>query len=126
MAICSAITQSGDRCKRIALDSSEWCHSHHPGRADARSAYARKGGRRAGRGRPLAEVGDLRQQLAALYNGVLAGETETRVGAVLNQILNTRVRLVETELRVKEQQELEERVEQLEAQAERRGDSLWG
>jgi len=36
------------------------------------------------------------------------------------------VRLVETELRVKEQQELEERVEQLEAQAERRGDSLWG
>jgi hypothetical protein len=127
MAQCAGITQSGSRCKRIAIDSSEWCHGHAPNRAAARRAYASKGGRRAGRGRPVVEIANLKEQLADLYNSVLDGQVEPKVAAVAAQVANVRTRLVETELKVKEQQELIERLEALEANLEsRKGGSRWG
>ena len=111
---CNAITGSGTRCKGIAIDSSGLCHAHHPDRAEHRSRAASKGGKRGGRGRPVVEVADLKERLEDLYGGVLAGTTEPKVGAVANQIVNTRARLIETELRIREQQELTERLEELE------------
>ena len=113
---CNAITGRGARCKGIAIDSSGLCHAHHPDRAEQRRRYASKGGRRAGRGRPVVvEVADLKERLEDLYGGVLAGTTEPKVGAVANQIANTRARLIETELRIREQLELAERLEELES-----------
>jgi hypothetical protein len=52
--------------------------------------------------------------LATLYQEVRGGAVCPKVGAVLNQILNARIRLVETEMRVREQEELEERIAALE------------
>jgi hypothetical protein len=57
----------------------------------------------------------LKRQLDSLYADTLSGEVEKGVAAVLAQIANARTRLLETELRVREQQELVERLEELEA-----------
>jgi len=57
---------------------------------------------------------------------VLEGSTEPKVGAVLAQIANARARIIETALKAKEQQELEERLEQLEGLLDQRETSRWG
>ncbi len=116
MGSCSGITEAGGRCKSIAISGSDYCHSHHPDRADARRRAARKGGQRGGRGRPASEVSELKGQLSDLYAAVLDGTTEPKVGAVAAQIANVRARLVDTELRVREQDELIGRLEELEEQ----------
>ncbi len=116
MGSCSGITGAGGRCKAIAISGSDYCHSHHPDRADACRRAARKGGQRGGRGRPASEVSELKGQLSDLYAVVLDGTTEPKVGAVAAQIANVRARLVDTELRVREQDELIGRLEELEEQ----------
>ena len=116
MGNCSGITEAGGRCRAIAISGSDYCHSHHPDRADARRRAARKGGQRGGRGRPASEVSELKGQLSDLYAAVLDGTTEPKVGAVAAQIANVRARLVDTELRVREQDELIGRLEELEEQ----------
>ncbi len=123
MGSCSGITEAGGRCKSIAISGSDYCHAHHPDRAEARRRSASKGGKRGGRGRPSTEVSELKGQLADLYAAVLDGRTEPKVGAVAAQIANVRARLVETELRVREAEELEERISQLEQTRE--GGKRW-
>lgn len=119
MARCSGITGAGGRCKAIAITGSDYCHAHHPDRADARRRSASKGGKRGGRGRPSVEVSELKGQLSDLYAGVLDGTTEPKVGAVAAQIANVRARLVETELKVREVEELEAKLEELSEAFER-------
>ncbi len=113
MYSCSGITGAGARCRAIAITGSEYCHAHHPDRADARRKSASKGGKRGGRGRPSVEVSKLKGQLSDLYASVLDGTTEPKVGAVAAQIANVRARLVETELKVKEVEELESKLEEM-------------
>ncbi len=114
MRECGDKTRSGQACKGIAIDSSGLCHAHHPDRADARRRAASKGGKRGGRGRPMAEVAALKKQLKDLAAGVLKGTVDRGNAVVVNQILNTRARLIELERKVKETEELEERIEALE------------
>ncbi len=115
MRECGDKTRSGQACKGIAIDSSGLCHAHHPDRADARRRAASKGGKRGGRGRPMIEVANLKEQLSDLYTSVLVGVVPPNVGAVAAQVAGARIRLVETERRIKETEELEERIEALEA-----------
>ena len=114
MGSCSGITGAGGRCRAIAITGSNYCHAHHPDRADARRRSASKGGKRGGWGRPSVEVSELKGQLSELYTGVLDGTTEPKVGAVAAQIANVRARLVDTELKVREVEELEARLEEME------------
>ncbi len=118
MAGCSAITQGGNRCRKIAIDSSGLCHAHHPGRAQARSRAASKGGKRGGRGRPQAELADIKARLSDVADQVLAGEVDRANAAVANQILNTVIRAVSVELKVKETLELQAKLDELEARLE--------
>lgn len=110
MAGCSAIKPSGERCRGIAKAGSDWCPAHDPARSDARRRAASK----AARSKPSAEIKGLKDQLATLYEDTLAGRVDKGVAAVLAQIANARTRLLETERRLKEQEELEQRIEQLE------------
>jgi hypothetical protein len=127
MSGCSGIRADGGRCRAQAIRGNQWCVNHHPDYAEARRRRASKGGKRGGRGRPVVEIGHIKDQLADLYESVLEGQVEPKVAAVASQIANVRTRLVETELKVKEQQELEERLEQLEEALERqRGGNRWG
>ena len=61
------------------------------------------------------EIVDLKKQLANLATDVLDGNVERGTAAVVNQIINTRARLLEVERKIKETEELEARLEALEA-----------
>jgi hypothetical protein len=123
MAKCTAITRGGSRCKGIAIDSSGYCHAHHPDRAAARSRAASKGGRSGGRGRKQVELSSIKTQLQDLADGVLDGSIERSDASVTSQILNVLLRAISVELQVREQLELVHRMEALEEaldQTERR------
>src|SRR5829696_1317783 len=122
MAVCTAITGSGTRCKGIAIDSSGLCHAHHPDRAEARSRAARRGGKRGGRGRPSSELARLQERFEELAEQVLSGEVERGVGAVAAQLLNGARACVATRLKAIEQEEVLERVEELETILERQNE----
>jgi hypothetical protein len=112
---CSGITNAGGRCRAIAISGSDYCHAHHPNRAAARRRAASKGGKRGGRGRPQVELTNIKDQLQELADNVLAGDVDKGVATVASQILNVYLRAVSVELKVREQQELEERLAELEA-----------
>ncbi len=109
MAGCIGVKPNGDLCRCVAAQGKDYCTAHDPARKDARSRNASK----AARSKPGREMKDLRAQLEDLSNDVLAGTTEAKGGAVVNQILNTRVRLIEAERRWRETGELEAQVEEL-------------
>jgi hypothetical protein len=116
MPKCTAITRGGARCKGIAIDSSGYCHAHHPDRAAARSRAASKGGKKAGRGRPSAELARLQRRFEELAEAVLSGEVERGVGAVVGQLINGARACVRDSLVAREQEELIQRLESLEEQ----------
>ncbi len=127
MAKCTGITRTGERCKGIAIDDSGYCYAHHPDHADDRKRAARKGGKRGGRGRPVAELGALREENAEIRERLLEGELQPGVAAVAIQSINTDIRAVSAALKAKEVEELESRMEELERVLEqRKGSNRWG
>ena len=114
MALCSGIKADGGRCRAQAMHGSEWCIGHDPDKAQARRLRASKGGKRGGRGRPQAELSDIKRRLSDLVNAVLEGRTDRGDAAVAGQLLNTYIRAVGVELKVREQIELVERLDALE------------
>ena len=114
IARCTAIKPNGERCGANASPASEWCWNRDPSHAEQRRRNAKVGGKRAGRSRPLGEVGIIKRRLMQLADDVLAGEVDTGRGSVVSQILGVCLRAIDTELKVKEQQELILRLESVE------------
>ncbi len=114
MSLCSGIKPDGGRCKAQATRSSSFCIGHDPDRVDARRRRASKGGKRGGRGRPQAELADIKKRLLELTDSVLEGSQDRANAAVAGQLLNGVIRAVGVELKVREQQDLVERLEELE------------
>jgi hypothetical protein len=124
---CTAIKATGDRCKGRATLGSEWCWNHDPAHEEARRRHGSKGGKRGGRGRPIAELGALRDENADIRRRLLEGELLPNVAAVAVQSINTDIRAVGATLKAREQEELVERLEALEeALEQRRGDRRYG
>ena len=120
MARCAANKPDGSPCERIVGASQKYCYAHDPHHQQARSRAASK----AAKSKPNRELTALKEQLFTLYEDVREGRIEPKVGAVANQILNTRVRVIVLERDIREQEELAERIEALEQKsAESRG---WG
>jgi hypothetical protein len=127
MALCSGIRADGDRCKAQAIADSQWCFSHHPDYEDARRQRASKGGKRGGRGHPVAELAALRVENPDIRERLLEGKLKPGVAAVAIQSINTDIRAVSAALKAREQEELIERLEALEGALEsRRGGNRWG
>lgn len=99
MTKCTAITRGGSRCKGIAVDSSGYCHAHHPDRAEQRKRAASRGGRRGGRGRPQSELALLKSEVREVVEAVRSGELDKGVGAVVFQGYGVLLRAAEVELR---------------------------
>jgi hypothetical protein len=118
---CAAITKAGERCKLDAT-SGNYCWSHAPENKAARTQRARRGGRVTRVG--SAELSEIKSELSDLYADALAGRVERGVAAVCAQIANVRIRVVEAERRIRETEELEERVAALEEH--RGGNARWG
>ncbi len=123
MARCPAIKANGERCKGDAIPGADWCYSHDPDRAEERRRNASRGGKSGGGGRSSGELAEIKALLSELTNRVLGGEgveaLETGRAAVANQLVNTRLRAVELERRIRESDELEARIEELEQAAGR-------
>jgi hypothetical protein len=92
------------------------CYQHDPARSGERQRNASKGGK--SKGHP--KLAKLDRQLEDLAAEALEGKVERGVAAVVNQIINTRVRLLEVERKIKETEELEARLEALEDVLKRR------
>ncbi len=116
MPACAAIKADGTKCEARAMKGSQWCFNHSPDHSEERRRNASKDGRAGGRGRPSAgeEVLWLRQTLKQVVDEVLMGEMDRSRAAVTVQALNALRGLLETEHRIKEAQEFEERIAVLE------------
>jgi hypothetical protein len=110
MAGCSAIKQNGERCRGIAATGSDYCPAHDPARAEERHRAASK----AARARHDPEVRQIKASLKDLADGVLDGTVERGAAAVANQVFNTLLRAIEVERRIREHDELEGRLDELE------------
>ncbi len=129
MATCSGITRSGERCRGVAIDSTGLCYSHSPRHADARRRSASKGGRRGGRGRPVVDLSNLKQRLEGLAEDVIDGKVDRGDAATASQIYNVYLRAIGMELKIKEVDELEQRIEELSeafSRQQQKGGSAYG
>jgi hypothetical protein len=111
MARCQGIKRDGGRCTASVPEGDTWCWNHHPAHEAARKRNASK----AGKSRASREMANIKSLLSDLTERVLQGELPTSVVAVANQVANTRLRALELERKIKETEELEERIERLEA-----------
>lgn len=109
--VCRATKRNGESCRAPATGSSGYCWAHDPANAEKRRRMAARAGSSKGGG----EITELKTQLKELAAAVLSGEVGRSEAAVVNQILNTRARLIELERKIREQEELAERLEALES-----------
>ena len=128
MTLCSGIKADGVRYGAQAIRTSSWCFNHHPDYEEQRRRRASRGGKRGGRGRPMAELHSIRDRLSTLIEDVLEGRVNKSDAAVVGQLYNTLIRAVSTEMKVREQEELEARLDVLEDALEKQKDrsSRWG
>jgi hypothetical protein len=110
MPRCGGFKPDGTPCERIVRASQSYCYSHDPAHVEKRRRQASK----AGKGKPSREIKDLKKQLEDLANDVLEHRVGSGVATIVNQIINTRARLIELERKIREQAELEERLAALE------------
>jgi len=122
MPVCAGIKRDGGRCTAVVGPSQTHCYQHDPARAGERSRNAS----RAARSRPSREISDIKRRLSDLADDVLEGGADKGAAAVAGQLLNTYIRAVGMELKVKEVTELEERIEALELHRGQGGAGRWG
>jgi hypothetical protein len=121
---CSGTKLNGELCTLPAVGHQGLCWAHDPKNAEKR----RRGQSRGGRGKPTTEIRGLKKQLEDLADDVLSGKVDRADAVVVNQILNTRLRALELERKIREQDELEERLAALEQSQDHRGgnNKRWG
>lgn len=111
---CAAITKAGERCKLDAT-SGDHCYQHDPETRSQRRQAARRGGKAGGNGRGgLSELANIKREVRALIAGVLSSRVERGSGAVALQGFNTLLKTVEMERKIRDQDEILERIERLE------------
>ena len=139
MGKCPGITRSGEACRGVVRPGDTYCVAHDPTRAEERKVAASK----AGRIKHSQEFREVKAQLRQLANDVLDGKQDKSRASVVAQVLGvwSRVseaearlreleesRIIETNLKVREQMELIGRLEALEEQMatnEKRGGGPW-
>jgi len=117
VSICKATKRNGEPCTLPANGKQGYCWAHDPATAEQRKRRASRGGRAKAR----AELPQLKTLLSDLTEQVLSGETPAGVAAVANQLINTRLRAIEVERKIREADEIEERITALEDLARNRG-----
>ena len=121
--LCTATKRDGSPCTLPSNGPSGLCWAHDPKNAERR----RRGQSRGGRNRPSREIVAIRGRLSDLADDVLEGRVDRADAAVAGQLLGTVVRAIGTELKVREQADLIERLEELERLLEsKKGGGRWG
>jgi hypothetical protein len=117
VARCQGIKRDGGRCTVAVAAGVNWCFNHDPARAEERRRNASRAGKSAG-GR---EIRDLKRRISEVIDDVLEGDQDRGRAAVAIQGFNALRGVLNLELKVREHQELIERLEALEEQAQRGG-----
>jgi len=111
VGVCTAVTRNGEPCTLQATGKNGLCWAHDPRNAEQRRRRASKGGR----SKANTEIRDLKAQLEDLSDGVLEKRIDRSDAIAVNMIINTRARLIELERKIKETEELEQRISAIEA-----------
>jgi hypothetical protein len=114
MPRCAGQKGDGTPCERIVGSSQQYCYTHDPRYAEDRKRAASKAAKSPARSRSTTEIREIKGRPKDLYAAVLEGRAERAAAAVANQIANTQLRAIELERRVREQDELEDRLDELE------------
>jgi hypothetical protein len=122
MARCAGLKRDGGQCTATVEPPQSYCWWHDPANSDKRRDAARRGGK----AKANREIANLKKRLEDLADDVLEGRVERGTAAVVNQLLNTRLRVIELERKIREQDEILQRIEALEAQAQRGVKRRWG
>ena len=124
MAVRCAGTKRNNSPYTAAVEPPQrFCWWHDPANAEKRRRAASK----AGKAKPSRELAGIKQHLSDLADDVLAGEVDRAVAAVASQVLNVYLRAVSVELKIREQQEITERLEELETLLEQqKGERRYG
>jgi hypothetical protein len=124
VAQCSAIAGSGRRCRGVAVRGSDLCAAHDPRYQERRRSGAKRGGRK--RPGASAELATVKAELRETIEAVRDGHMDRGTGAILGGLYNTLLRALETERKWRELDEIEARLQALEAQEEgARGAGRW-
>jgi hypothetical protein len=119
MSQCTFTKRDGSPCRGVAVGGHGGCFAHDPQFELHRKRVAKKNGKRGGRGRPnpgTADLARLQQQFESLGERVLRGEVDSREAAVAVQAWNAARACIATSARLRELEEVEERLEALERQ----------
>lgn len=123
MPQCQGIKRDGGRCTVGVPPGAQWCFNHDPARADERRRNASRAGKSTG-GR---DVKDLKRRISEVVDAVLEGSQDRSRAAVAIQGFNALRGVLELERKVKETDELEARLEELERASEStKGRRSWG
>jgi hypothetical protein len=112
---CTFIKPGGERCKGVPVRGSTLCAAHHPDYRERRRAGARRGGKARGAG----ELAEIKSEIRNVIEAVQEMKLNRGVGAVVFQGFNTLLRAVEVERKVRELDELEERIVAMERRLHR-------
>jgi hypothetical protein len=110
MARCQGIKRDGGRCTVSVPLGVQWCFNHDPDRAAERKRNASRAGKSSGG----SEVRDLKRRISKVVDDVLEGSLDRGRAAVAIQGLNALRSALELERRVKEVDELEARLAEIE------------
>jgi len=119
---CGGIKRDGSPCTATVEPPQRFCWWHDPANADKRRRAASK----AGRSKPSRELANIKERLSELADDVLEGRQDKGVAAVASQVLNVYLRAIEIERKIREADEIEDRISRLEEIAKNGGGRRWG
>jgi hypothetical protein len=122
MPRCAGTKRDGGRCTTIVKPPQTHCYQHDPARAGERSRNASK----AARTKPSREIGDLKKRIGEVVEAVLDGTQDRGRAAVAIQGFNSLRGVLELERKVRELDDLEARIEQLEQANGDGKEKRWG
>src|SRR5215203_3236572 len=111
MERCRSLKREGSPCSLPPVGDSGFCWAHDPSNSEKRKKTASKAGKV---GKPAAELSQVKLKLRQLGEDVLAGRVERATGSVVAQIYGVLLKAFEQERRLREQEELIQRLEALE------------
>ena len=122
MGHCQGIKRDGGRCTASVAPGVQWCFNHDPERADDRKRNASRAGKSSG-GR---EIRDLKRRISEVVDAVLEGSQDRGRAAVAIQGFNALRGVLELERKIRETDELEARIEELERATDEHKGRRWG
>ena len=114
---CQATKRDGTPCTLPARGSTGFCWAHDPANAQKRSQAASKGGK----SRRGGEIMAIKKYIRDLVEDVVEGKADRGRASVAFQGLGVLKGFIEVERKIRQQDELIERIEALEGQQEEQG-----